>query len=182
MISITRARDSVALCTDMSLKAEHTRAVAHMEQTRRDVQSDAREVDTRLRDAAEKVREIEARMRDHEVEFILEALTKKAWIEFVESHPPRKGDETDRTLGVDVSKLDKVIEASIVEVRSPDGDRIEFDRSQWTELADEMSNGQWEAFAHAVLRLNNGERGVPFSQAASSVMRRSEQTSKPQND
>lgn len=183
MLNIKRAREVVVLCTDLDLKAEHTRAVAEMERINREVKRDPREVDTRLRDAAAAVVDVEQRMAGSEVEFVLEALPRKVWAEFVEANPPREGNETDKTFGLNISKLDEPIAASIVEVRARlAGDPVEFDRDAWVQLADDISDAQWQDFATTTLRLNNGARAVPFSPAASNVMRRSELTSKPQSD
>lgn len=182
MLTIKRAREVVVLCTDLGLKAEHDRAEAEHRQAVKEAAKDSREVDTRVRAAAAAVKAAEAAMRDSELEFVLEAFPRKRWVEFEESNPPRKGDAMDEQFHINISALDGAIAAAIVEVRArATGAPVEFDQADWPALADEISNSQWQQFALAVLRLNNGTTDTPFSLAASSTMRRSEQTSKPLN-
>lgn len=183
-ITITRARKIVDLCTNADLLAAHEAAVKALTAADRKAATDARETDTSLRDAAARVVEVESEMLAHSVRFTLEAMRRKGWAEYVAAHPPREGDKLDEQFGVDVSSLDAAIIAMTVSVTSAaTGEPVTgFDVARdWEALADEMTNPQWEAFALAVLRLNQGEdagTSVPFSRAASLVMRRSEQTSR----
>lgn len=178
-LTLTRATKVVPLCVNLSLKAEHDRAVAALQEARNAAAQDAREVSTEIRDAAAAVQAIEQQMRDHTVRFTLQALPRKRWAEFVAANPPRPGDETDKALDVDVSALDAVIVQAITSVQNRDGSDVPFaPATDWEPLADEMSTAQWNDFAQAVLALNNGVTSAPFSPAASLVIQRSEQTSK----
>jgi len=178
-LTLTRATKVVPLCVNLSLKAEHDRAVAALADAKNRAAQDAREASTEVREAAEAVQAIEQQMRDHTVNFTLQALPRKAWAEFCANRPPRPGDEFDKALGLDVSALDDPIMASITGVQSRDGEPVEFNPgTDWHPLADEMSTAQWNDFAQAVLALNNGVTSAPFSPAASLVIQRSEQTSK----
>lgn len=175
-ITVQRARTVVRFCTNLALKADHERAVAALESAQRDV-TPGMEV-SGIETAARAVRDVEEAMRDHTIEFTLEARPRKRWVEFEETHRPREGQEADKALGIDVSALDQVIADSIVSVTTPTGEDVPFDpASDWTTLADEMTNGQWEDFALAVLALNRGAKAAPFSRAASSVIRKSEPSS-----
>lgn len=189
-LTLTRATKVVPLCVNLSLKAEHDRAVAALQDARNAAAQDAREVSTEIRDAAAAVQAIEQQMRDHTVRFTLQALPRKKWAEFEVNHPARPDDETDKALGIDASALDAVLSGAvygpgekvaptIVAVESSTGDPVPFDPStDWVPLADEMSTAQWNDFALAVLALNRGVTAAPFSPAASLVIQRSEQTSK----
>ena len=178
-LTLTRATKVVPLCVNLSLKAEHDRAVASLADAKTRAVQDAREASMEVREAAEAVQLIEQQMRDHTVSFTLQALKRKDWAEFVAANPPRDGDEFDKALDVNVSALDKVIVQAITAVQNRDGSDVPFvPATDWEPLADEMSTAQWNDFAQAVLALNNGVTAAPFSPAASLVIQRSEQTSK----
>ena len=181
-LTLTRATKVVDLCVNLALKAEHDRAVAALAEVRRADEVDPRETSTAVAEAAAAVRALEEQMRDHTVQFTLQALPRKQWAEFTLANPPRPGDKTDEAVGLNVSRLDEVIVASIVEVRSRSGELVPFaPAADWAPLADEMSNAQWEAFSLGVLALNNGATSAPFSPAASLAILRSEQTLKRPN-
>lgn len=183
-ITLTRATKTVALCTNLSMAAEHDHAVAALDEAKSAAVRDPRENgSTTVREAAEAVVALESEMKAHTLTVTLQALPRKAWNEFVADHSPREGDDTDKALGVNVSALDEVIAPSIVAVTAPDGSDVPFvPATDWPVLADEMSSAQWEPFALAVLSLNNGVQKAPFSPAASLAILRSEQTSKRPND
>lgn len=183
-ITVTRPETTVEFCTNIALRSEHERAVAAVKAAQQAAQSDARETGSvAVREAAERVQALEAEMRSSTLTFTIRGLRRKAWIEFVESNPPREGNERDKQLGINVSALDTAIAQSIVAVKAPDGSDAPFDpASEWVDLADEMTNGQWSDFATAVITVNHEVRSAPFSPLASAVIRRSEPTStEPQN-
>lgn len=178
-LTLTRATKVVALCTNLGLKEEHERAVQRLAEVRAAEAQDAREVSTGARDAAEAVQALEREMREHTVSFTVQALPRKAWAEFVAAHPPREGNEVDKSIDLDQSALDEAIAPSIIRVTDRAGELVDFTpETDWVPLADEMSTAQWNEFAMAVLALNNGVTAAPFSPAASLVIQRSEQTSK----
>ena len=62
--------------------------------------------------------------------------------------------------------------------RASDGEPVGgFTGADWPEVADEISNAQWQAFAFDLFRLNNGVTAGPTSRTASLVMRSSETNS-----
>ena len=190
-ITVERPQETVVFCTNLALKAEHERAVAALQEAQRAAATDAREVpSTDVAGKAQAVRDIEDRMRDHEIVFTIQGWPRKRWIEFEEKHKPRPGNEADKTLGINVADLDDALAAvggtgehhklprSIVSVQSRSGEDVPFDpATHWVPLADEMTNGQWEEFAMALLRVNRGVKAAPFSVAASRVIQRSEPSS-----
>lgn len=183
-ITMTRPETTVEFCTNIALRSEHERAVAAVKAAQQAAQSDARESGSAaVREAAERVQALEAEMRASTLTFTIRGLRRKVWVEFVESNPPREGNAGDKSYGINVSALDSVIPDSIVAVKGPDGSDAPFDpTSEWAELADEMTNGQWSDFANAVILVNHEVRSAPFSPLASAVIRRSEPTSTdPQN-
>lgn len=178
---ITRATRVVDLCLNMNLQGDWENADRALVDAKNAAAQDAREADTSVLDAARRVQELEQQMREHTILFTLQAWPRKKWAEFVASHPPVEGDVIDQTYGVHVGALDEVVPAATLSVTTRDGRPFEFDpATQWDELADEMTNPQWEKFAYAVIDLNQtgGGTSVPFSPAASLAILRSELTSK----
>ena len=176
-LTVSRPRRTVEFCTNLNLKAEHEDALRALGDAQRREKVDPREASTEVREAAEKIRAIEEQMRGHTVVFTLEAWPRKRWAEFEETHPPREGREDDKTYGLDLSALDDAIAGSIVAVRSLAGEDVDFDAADWAGLADEMTDGQWQDFAVALLNVNRGVKAAPFSVAASRVTQRSEPSS-----
>lgn len=178
-LTIKRPQKAVQFCTNLDLKAAHELAVSALERAQRSA-TPGMENQSEVAEAAREVQRLEAEMRDHTVVFTLAAWPRKRWTEFEESHKPREGEAADKTLDIDIASLDEAIAGAIVSVTAQDGTEVPFDGAKdWTPLADEMTNGQWETFALAVLQVNRGVKDAPFSQAASRAMRLSEQTSKP---
>lgn len=178
-LTLTRATKVVPLCVNANLRADHDRAVQHLDEVRRVDAADPRENSTAVREAAEAVQAIEREMREHTVSFTLQALPRKKWAEFTAAHPPRPDNETDKLVDVDQSALDGAIVQMITEVKAHDGSDVPFTPAEdWVPLADEMSDGQWTQFALVVLALNNSSPAAPFSPAASLAIQRSEQTLK----
>lgn len=177
-VTVTRPETVVPFCENIALKAEHERALAAVKAAQQAQQSDPRENGSvAVREAAEAVQAIEARMRQDTVEFTIRGLRRKVWVEFLETHPAREGNERDKSYGFNVSALDDVIPASIVKV-TRGGEPEDFDAdSEWNDLADQMTNGQWSDFATAVIQVNHEVRSAPFSPLASAVIRRSAETS-----
>lgn len=178
---ITRATRIVDLCLNMDLQGQWEAATKAFDDARNAATIDAREADTSVRDAALVVRGLEQSMREHSIRFTLQARKRKEWAEWLANHPPFDGDAVDKAYGMHLGDLDEVIIADTISVTKLDGSPFPFDMAEgWDELADEMTNPQWERFALAVLDLNQGEGGtkVPFSPAASLAILRSEPTSK----
>lgn len=170
-LKIKRARTSVPLVTDLALAAEHERAVEALQRARREAKKEDRENSGTVKAAAARVVELENRMQGETVHIVLEAMARKVWAEFEESHPPRKDNDIDQTFRIEVPALDEAIGRSVVGVTDHDGNPVEgFD---WAEVSDELSNGQWQEFALAVIQVNRGATDAPFSLAASAVTRNS---------
>lgn len=178
-----RPTQRIEFVTDLDMKAEHEAAVAHLAAVQKQASYDARETGSEaVTEAAAAVQELERHMREHTVVFTLEAWPRKRWVEHEETHPPREGREDDKNLGIDVASLDEVLAGSIKSVTNLDGEPVEFNGpTEWAQLAENMTSGQWQEFALAVLRLNRGVTAAPFSPLASVVTRRSAETSKQQS-
>lgn len=169
-LKIKRARKSVPLVTDLALAAEHERAVEALQRAQREAKKDDRENSGTVKAAAARVVDLEKRMQSETIHVELEAMQRKKWAEFEEANPPRKDNDIDQTFRINVPALDEAIGASVVGATGPDGEPVEFD---WAEVTDELSNGQWQEFALAVIQVNRGATDAPFSLAASAVTRSS---------
>lgn len=170
-ITLKRATRSVDLCTDMSLVADHERAVEALDRAQKDA---ADRENTGVPAAARAVEAIEDAMRAATLEFTLQAVPRKAFQEFVAEHPAHEGDKIDEAYGLAISELDVLIAQCIVGVREKDGGPVDFDpASEWSALADEMTDGQWQEFALAAINIQRGgSTTIPFSKAASLAIRR----------
>lgn len=190
-ITVTRAQRTVSFCTNLALKSQHESALAVLAEAQQEASKDVREVPSQaVTEAARVVQGLEEQMRDHTVVFTLTGWPRKRWMEFEETHKPRKDNDLDKSYGVDISSLDEALAAvgapfaphkwpqTIVSVTARDGSDVPFDpHTEWVPLGDEMTNGQWEEFALAVLSANRGVKAVPFSEAASRVIQKSEPSS-----
>jgi len=169
-LKIKRARTSVPLVTDLALAAEHERAVEALQRAQREAKKEDRENSGAIRAAAARVVELEKQMQAETVHVEVEAMARKAWAEFEEANPPRQGNATDEAFRVNVPALDDAIGRSVVGVTDHEGSPVEFD---WADVTDDLSDGQWQQFALAVLKVNRGAVDAPFSLAASAVTRSS---------
>ena len=165
-ISLKRATVVVELCTDLELYGQHEALTSKLaEPARSGVQDDRLTGDP----VAREIVELEQKMREHVLLFTLQALPRKDWVALKAAHPAREDDEVDAAYGVNVETfVDEALTRSIISVtEKASGKVVEWDPADWQALADEMSNGQWEAFAGRLFALNNTNAGVPFSYAAS---------------
>lgn len=182
-LGLTRPKATVPLCTNLDLAAEHERLERDLKEAQRQALTDPRE-NSPVPGLVAQIQDLEQKMRDHTIEFELQALPKKRFAEIEAAHPPRDGNDQDKALGLNLATgPDAVISepGSIISVTGSDGEPIDFTGADWESEADGMSNGQWQNFALAVLRLNRGTDAAPFSMAASRQTRLSAQNSKSPN-
>lgn len=173
MVTITRPETLVELCIDASLQAEWEAACEALRQAQQDAVKDARETGEprALRDAKAAVRDIEARMHEHMIVFTLRGLPRKRFTEIETQHPPREGNAADETFGLNLEAALDVLfcdPGTIAAVHhKPTGEPVEFDATtEWVALADEMTQGQFDPFARAVLGVNRAQVTPGFNRAA----------------
>lgn len=179
-LGIKRGTSTVRLCTDMALAAEHETLTVRLAEERAKPDNGMLVGNAEERRLAAEITALEERMQESTVIVTHEALTRKQWAELVAAHPPREDSEEDASLGVNVSTfVDAALAVAITgAVRAHDGSTVEgFSGADWCEVADEISNAQWQQFAFDLFRLNNAVTVGPTSRTASLVMRSSEQTS-----
>lgn len=94
------------------------------------------------------------------VRVVIKGLSRGEFRRLMVAHPPREDDALDRQLGYNADTFgDALITACIVRTESLSGEAVE---NRWPQWADEMTNGQWEEFFTACLKLTNeGEPSFP---------------------
>lgn len=177
-ISVKRAEGYVDFCEDLSLRAEWEEACDELDQARKRVGT-GRMADGALAEA-QAVRAIEEAMQASIVRIKMRALGRKRYQELGAEHPAREENEQDAAYGVNVSTFfDAVAKESIyAAVEKGSGKVRDFDpKSEWEQLADEMTDGQYGEFVQKLLELNRGVTKPDFSRAASVLIQTSGRTS-----
>lgn len=122
---------------------------------------------TARRALAEAIEALREQMSAATVEVRMRALPRPRWLELVEGHPPRDGEDGDKILGFNpVSLPAALVRASIV---SP-----ELTDDQWVKFEGALTDNQWVALSNMAWRLNRKDVTVPFSFAASQILQSSE--------
>src|SRR5690606_31063341 len=106
---------------------------------------------------------------------------RKQWQETVAAHPPRDDNDSDQSMGVNISTFfDALLSTpgTIVSVNEKaSGKVVDFDpATDWQQLADDMTDGQYGEFATKVFELNRQSVARPFSVAASRATAASEKS------
>jgi hypothetical protein len=174
-LNIKRARTVVAFYPDMAVAAEVEAAEEQLRAATAaldDAKEAARtEGSTKVAAARKAVTaaqatydEVKARADATVLDVTLEAVSRKQWAEVEENHPPRDGDDTDKSVGVNVgSFLAEVLPESVAEVKERGtGERIAVSADDWREAVDEISDGQYQVLLLAILGLNRGAARHPF--------------------
>lgn len=174
----------------------HADLVAEVEQAERELTDAQRQIGDSLaggsgaRDVAERIEALRAQMLDSTVEFTLRAMPRPTWRAFLAEHPPRKDgdqvDERDKYVGVNTETFfDALVRRSTVSPELDDEDwRILFGDSpeerKRREAAGEpvedgkLTDRQFDQLSDVAWALNRREVDVPFSLAASRILRNSE--------
>ena len=179
-LGITRSTSTVRLCTDMGLAAQHESLQVALEEERTKPDSGMLVGNPEAKRLAAEITALEERMKASTVIVEHRALTRKRWVELMEAHPPREGNEQDAQFGVNVETfVDAALADAITGATgASDGEPVEgFTGADWHDTANDISNAQWQQFAFDLFRLNNGVTAGPTSRTASLVMRSSETTS-----
>lgn len=132
--------------------------------------------DPRQQELAERIIALQQEMAASTVQFRLRALAPRRWHDLVAEHPPRKAadgsvDDRDRS-GFHADTFWPALVRESVVAPVIDGDT-------WTLLleGDEdgagLSDGQYDALCTAAWNLNRRQVDVPFSRAASAILRSS---------
>lgn len=115
------------------------------------------------REAQKALDEVKASAAGSVLEIELEALPRKRWAEVEEAHPERKGDKVDEAYSINWDTfLAEVLPKSVVAVRARESrEPVEVLPEEWVGVLDEISDGQYQLLAMAVLALNRSSAN-PF--------------------
>lgn len=176
VIALKRPETTVDLCLDGAKYAAHKEAVARLDRLQKE-----RLVDDRLNDPvhelAAQIRELEAAMQAETVTFTLRGFPRADWERLVLDHPARPDSDLDKAYGFNLAALaDAALPKSVLKVTQA-GEDVPFDpETEWSALADQMTNAQYEDFQVGLLQVNRGREGLPFSHSASALMRDSDKS------
>lgn len=154
---------SVPVCMRADLVADHEAADRELEKLTN--QPSTKFSGNGSGELRQKILDLEEQMRAATYEFRLRALPKPRFRALVAEHQPRRTadgsvDDRDRALGVNAETFfDALIRASLLDP--------ELSGKQWTELAEALTDRQYDVLADAAWYLNRGDVDVPFSRAAS---------------
>lgn len=160
---------SVDICLRGDLVAQHEQLEDDLRQAQRGPDADdGIEGGPALR-IAEKLRALEQEMREETYPFLVRALSKPKYRALKAQHPPRKGDDGDvvpEDVAFDVNIetwQEPLLRACLVDPALSDDD--------WAQTVELLSDRQYEQLVSAAIRVNRGEVDVPFSLAASRLLR-----------
>lgn len=177
----------VPVCLQADLVAEFEAAERELEMQQR-VPRITLAGSGREREISERIEALRQQMLDHTIDFRLRAMPREVWREFVAQHPPRKGDdgkpvESDKYIGLNVDTFFvSLVRQSVIEP--------ELDAEDWRGLLGDdkqerarraaagepaapgvLTDRQFDDLQNAAWKLNRHEVDVPFSLAASRILR-----------
>jgi hypothetical protein len=159
-LQIKRARKVVDFYPDQAVALEveaAQKALAEAEAAKKTMNSKA------TTEAAKHLEAVKASASESVLEIELEARPRKRWAEIEEAHPEREGDKVDDAFSINWDTfLAEVLPESVVAVRYREtGEPVEVAPEEWVEVLDEISDGQYQTLATALLRLNRSSAN-PF--------------------
>lgn len=164
----SRPEDIVPVCMAGKLVAEHEKLERQLAELKEDPAAGI-EGDDRG-ELAEQIQALEEQMKADTYPFRLRALKRPAFKALLAASPPRRTedgeiDERDRARGFDIDVLyDKLVPLSIIDPQ--------LDDAAMRKLVDEdLTDGQFIELGNMAYFLNRGSVDVPFSRAASAILR-----------
>ena len=161
---------TVSLCLRGDLAAEHEVLCARLAEVKASA-SKSLAGNPEERQLAQDIKALEDLMAESTVTLRFRALPRRQWAELVAKHPPRRDDggrvfDTDAA-GVNADEfMVDVLHRCLVDPVLPEED--------WTALVDDcLTSAQYEQLTDAVWSLNRRDVDVPFSLAASTILRAS---------
>lgn len=160
LASASLPEQTVSLCLNGRLNAEHQALDAELKAMGEFTQSHLGEADPRA-PLAQRIADIEAQMAASETPFVFRALPQRRYRELLNAHP----GEPSQRFNADTFPRELIAACCIDPALSlPDVDR----------LFDALNEGAVEVLFMAAFTVNEGLSRVPFSKAASAVTRRLE--------
>lgn len=113
---------------------------------------------------AAQIQTLREEMDDQWIEFVFEARPYADWKDFANAHPPKDDDESDKVAGLDWDVLvSEYMPTCVVEP--------ELDAEDWGNLFSNCSPADLRDMAGTVYAIHQRSTDVPFSRAASAVLR-----------
>lgn len=120
----------------------------------------------RRREIAEELVQLTEQMRASTVVFTFEAMPRRAFKKLVDAHVPRDEVPADQNTGFNNDTIwEPLIRASLIDPKVTD--------EQWEKLDGKLSFAQFDKLATAAFHVNTRGPDVPFSHAASLLLRSS---------
>lgn len=131
-------------------------------------------------EVAEQIDRLQSQMQDSWMELTLEARDWDEWRRFKAAHPPREHDDYDQRTGVNFDEIvSDFARQCVVQV---DGEDVTLDKQIWSDMLERLAPGDVRDVAGVAYALHEVSSEVPFSRAASVVMRGSAEDSGPPPD
>lgn len=159
-----RLRDTVEFWTDPTALKEYTDALNHLAEVQDAEKRDPRESGSKVPAAQRKIKDLAKKAEANVAVFVIQAIPRGRYAEIQAEFPA--GEDTDiapEAVDAVLSEPDAIVSVT----NKASGDAIEFTPADWADESAEMSHGQWEPFARAVLLLNQGNPTPDFNWAAS---------------
>lgn len=152
---------TVRVCLRGDLLAEHERLERELAVARRLDETENRHAEAP--GVARRLQELEAEIDKAQVEFTFQAIGQKAWTDLGAEHPPTEADEQ---AGLEFNGRTFPVAAIAASAADP---VMSVEHSQ--QLFAKLNFGQWQLLWGACLAVNVEGTSVPFSAAASAVLR-----------
>ena len=164
-LTIERPTIRVDVCLNADMFSEHQKVETELQAATQ--AAGGRQSESKLV-LAEQLRAIEEEMAASTVYFHFRALPRKVFAETVAAHPPREGNKTDESLGVNTdTALAPLFRVSFEKVTDNDGELVDFSAGEIDGFVAELTDGQYSGFLLSLLGLNRGKVDAPFTRGAS---------------
>jgi hypothetical protein len=161
---------AVEICLAGDLLAEIQQLERTLAKQVEDKRTNGRMVD-KSTETAKQIEALREKMAESTITVRLRALPRKKWRALLDEHPPRKGDDGDESMGVNVDTfLEAVLPMSVVDP--------ELDADDWDSLSEAITSAEWDKLTTTVWLLNRTGVDIPKSQLASLTIRKSAGDSK----
>lgn len=116
---------------------------------------------------AQQIEAVREQMAAASATFRLSALSRRQFDEFIVEHPARAEDRMDMVAGYNRETMGPALIRRCLE-------HPKLTDAQWERLSDVLTPGEWARLDKAASELNFKEISVPFSSAASKILRNSD--------
>lgn len=160
-----RARKTVTLCLDWTAQAAYDDAQADLARAKYERNQPGASLASggAVERAQAAVDEAAVAVQKAQIEFVLQALTRREWQTIVDQHPPDKGNRSHLMLGYNPDTFfPALLNASLV---SPELDDDTFELL----IEERLTSGQFDLLIDTCIELSRRKTSIPFSPAASAT-------------